>query len=72
MTAGLSEAQFKKGHCPANIDVFKNFDIDRYKGIWYTQFRTPFKDHVHDCTATSVIYDDANGYYMKTFTLRNA
>lgn len=71
MTAVLSEAKFKEGHCPTNVVSTPEFDINKYKGIWYTQYRTPFEDHVHDCTATSMFLDDENGYYMKTFTQRN-
>lgn len=55
--------------CPTRVETVKPFDIKKYEGQWYTQFRTPFKEHVNDCTTTLIYYHDENGYYMKTFTL---
>lgn len=56
-------------HCPSEVQAVKPFNIKRYEGQWYTQFRTPFNDHVHDCTTTTMFYHEENGYYMKTYTL---
>lgn len=72
MAAVLSESKFVDGPCPTNVGTVRKFRIADYEGVWYTQYRTPFEDHVHDCTTTSIFYDVDNGYYMKTFTLANA
>lgn len=67
--AWLTDAMLVKGSCPQPSHNFKPFDIERYKGLWYTQYRSPFNDHVRDCTTTLIFLDKETGWYMKTFTL---
>lgn len=68
MAAGVSETKFVEGPCPTDVSSVPNFNLKNYEGIWYTQYRTPFEDNDHDCSATSVFYNGENGYFMKTYS----
>ncbi|XP_030384604.1 apolipoprotein D-like [Scaptodrosophila lebanonensis] len=56
----------KDGNCPTILKFVEEFDISRYKGKWYTQYRTANKP-ILNCAQMDVI-KTSKGYYIRNLS----